>query len=46
MTLDGWDMEHYLDVMESFHVVTRIIKMDECFDELKFKYDCKGCYVR
>ncbi len=42
--MDGWDMEPYLDVMESFHVVTCIIKKDKCFGELKFKYNCKGCY--
>ena len=41
-------MEHYLDVMESFHVITRILvsKQDESFGELKFKCNCKGCYVR
>ena len=41
-----WDMEYYLDVMESFHVITRISKQDESVGELKFKCNCKGCYVR
>jgi hypothetical protein len=44
--VEAWDMEHYLDVMESFHVITRIVKKDECFGELKFKCNCKGCFVR
>ena len=43
--VDAWDMEHYLDVMESFHVITRISKQDESFGELKFKCNCKRCYV-
>ena len=43
--VEAWDMEHYLDVMESFHVITRICKQDESFGELKFKCNCKRCYV-
>ena len=41
-----WDMEYYLDVMESFHVISRISKQDESFGDLKFKCNCKGCLVR
>jgi hypothetical protein len=44
--VDGWTMEHYLSVMESFHVITRIRNKDECWGELKFKCNCKGCHVR
>ena len=32
--------------MENFHVITRIRNKDECWGELKFKCNCKGCHVR
>ena len=44
--VDGWPMEQYLSVMESFHIITRIRNKDECWGELKFKCNCKGCHVR
>jgi hypothetical protein len=33
-TVDSWTWEHYLDVMESFHVITRIRNKDECWGAL------------
>ena len=44
--VDTWPLEHYLAVMESFHVITRIRNKDESWGELKFKCNCKGCHVR
>ncbi len=44
--VDGWPLEHYLSVMESFHAITRIRNKDECWGNLKFKCNCKGCHVR
>ncbi len=32
--------------MESFHFVSRIVKADESWGELKFKCSCKECFVR
>ncbi len=44
--MDSWTLEHYLDVMDSFHVIMRIRNKDQCWGKLKFKGNCKACYVR
>jgi hypothetical protein len=43
--LDGWSLEEYLTVNENFHVLTRIVKADEAWGELKFKCNCKRCFI-
>ncbi len=43
--LDGWSLEQYLTVNENFHVLTRIVKADELWGELKFKCNGKRCFI-
>ncbi len=41
-----WDLEEYLDVMDTAVVVTRIdTKKDELWGDLYFKCSCKICFV-
>jgi hypothetical protein len=35
--VDGWSLEEYLEANENFHVVTCIVKADECWGQLKLK---------
>ena len=42
-----WDLEEYLDVMDTAVVVTRIdTKKEELWGDLYFKCSCKPCFVR
>jgi hypothetical protein len=43
--VDGWSLEEYLQANENFHVLTRIVKADESWGELKFKCNCKRCFI-
>jgi hypothetical protein len=43
--VDGWSLEEYLDANVNFHVLTRIVKADESWGELKFKCICKSCFI-
>ncbi len=41
----GRSLEEYLQANENFHVLTRIVKADESWGELKFKCNCKRCFI-
>jgi hypothetical protein len=46
-TVDAWDLETYLDIMDTAHVITRIdTKKDELWGDLMFKCSCKTCFVK
>ena len=41
----SWSIDKYLDVMESFNIVTRIKHPEEKWGEIWFKCSCKYCHV-
>ena len=41
----SWSIDKYLDVMESFRVVTRIKSPEETWGDIWFKCSCKYCHI-
>ena len=44
-TVDAWTLEHYLDVLDSMRLVSRIRHPDPQWGQLQFKCSCKHCHV-
>jgi hypothetical protein len=44
-TVAGWGLPQYLDVLDSFRLISRIKPPDEPWGDLVFKCSCKHCHV-